>query len=405
MYYNFPQNRKYMINKDLVVKLDSKIVETNGVDIDVEIYGVVKTVELKWLYGISLYGIVMPKGYEDKIFDIVFKPLDLKSHKVKEDVIPVFSKPVVIDKIYRMIAREPRYAINDSGVVLDIVVNTIISKDIDRANYKTVTLSNSISHTIHRLVALTWVANDDFLAKPIVNHIDGNKLNCNYKNLEWNSFSDNSKHAVSNGLAPQAISFKVYDTYTNTEKIFYSVTTLSKYVGLTIIPHLSHKVARYAQYVIQKRYIIKATTNEEPWIDIPSNGRDNPYSVTSFKTTPTIEAKNIETNEIIKDSITNLSKLLGMNKNTISSIKRMYTQHDGFGYIFRDPNIMTWDQITITKNMSIPRVIIATSVVDNSTITFKSHREAARYFKCDRKNIGRRLNNNKEYKSYTFKIS
>lgn len=34
MYYNFPQNRKYMINKDLVVKLDSKIVETNGVDFD-----------------------------------------------------------------------------------------------------------------------------------------------------------------------------------------------------------------------------------------------------------------------------------------------------------------------------------------------------------------------------------
>ena len=402
MYYNFPQNRKYMINKDLVVKLDSKIVETNGVDIDVEIYGVVKTVELKWLYGISLYGIVMPKGYEDKIFDIVFKPIDLKSHKVKEDVIPVFSKPVIIDKIYRMIARTPRYAVSGVGDVIDITSGTQVNNYNGRAMYKHVTLAGSTSFSIHRLVALSWVKNDDFLSKPIVNHIDGNKLNCNYKNLEWNSFSDNVNHAVANGLSPQAEAYRVLDTITGEEDIFYSVTTLSKYVGLNTIPHLSHKVARHAQYILQKRYIIKATTNEEPWVSISIGNKRPNYN---FKTPSIIEAKNVKTGEIIKDTITNLSIRLKINRFTMDGLKRLYKQHNGFGYVFRDPNLMSWDEITIVENTYEPKLITAISTVDKSIISFKSARETARYFECDMKTIRRRLNNNKEYKSYTFKVS
>ncbi len=405
MYYNFPQNRKYMINKDLVVKLDSKIVETNGVDIDVEIYGVLKTVELKWLYGISLYGIVMPKGYEDKIFDIIFKPIDLKSHNVKQDVIPIFDKPIWVNKIYRMIARAPNYAVSGVGDIINIISGIQVNNYNGRSMYKHVTLAGSTSFSIHRLVALAWVKNDDFLAKPIVNHIDGNKLNCNYKNLEWNSFSDNVKHAVTNGLSPQAEAYRVLDTTTGEEDIFYSVTTLSKYVGLNTIPHLSHKVARHAQYILQKRYIIKATTNEEPWIDIPDSGYNYRNRAANFKTTSIIEAKNVLTGEIIKDTLTNLSIRLKINRNTMDGLKRMYKQHNGFGYVFRDPELMTWDEITIVENIYEPKLITAMSTVDKSTISFKSLREVSRYFDCDKKTISIRLNNNKEYKSYTFKVS
>lgn len=402
MYYNFPQNRKYMINKNLVVKLDSKIIETNGVDIDIEIYGVLRTVELKWLYGISLYGIVMPKGYEDNIFDIIFKPIDLKSHKVKQDVIPVFSKPVVINKIYRMIARVPRYAVSEEGDIIDITSGIQVNNYSGRAKYKHVTLSGSISFSIHRLVALTWVENDDFLNKPIVNHKDGNKLNCHYDNLEWCSFSDNVKHAIFNGLSPQAEAYRVLDTETGEENIFHSVTTLSRYMNLNTIPHLSHKVSRYRQYIIQKRYIVKSTTNENPWIPISENSRNNWFN---GKTAAIIEAMNVKTGEIIKDTVTNLSKRLKINRNTLDGLKRLYTQHNGFGYVFRDPNIMNWDEINIVDNIYKPKTITAKSIVSNETIKFNSLREASRYFGCDIKTISIRLNNNKEYKSYTFKLS
>lgn len=46
---------------------------------------------------------------------------------------------------------------------------------------------------IHRLVAMEYIANPE--NKPCVNHIDGNKRNNHYKNLEWATYQENSIHA------------------------------------------------------------------------------------------------------------------------------------------------------------------------------------------------------------------
>ena len=51
---------------------------------------------------------------------------------------------------------------------------------------------------IHRLVATTFILNDD--NKPQVNHKDGNKLNNHINNLEWVNQSENIKHAYDIGL-------------------------------------------------------------------------------------------------------------------------------------------------------------------------------------------------------------
>jgi len=50
----------------------------------------------------------------------------------------------------------------------------------------------------HRLVAYYYIHNPDAL--PVVNHLDGNKLNNSVDNLEWTTHSGNVQHAHATGL-------------------------------------------------------------------------------------------------------------------------------------------------------------------------------------------------------------
>lgn len=53
-------------------------------------------------------------------------------------------------------------------------------------------------YMIHNLVAKHFVANP--YNKKIVNHIDGNKINNYYKNLEWVTHQENAQHAIDTNL-------------------------------------------------------------------------------------------------------------------------------------------------------------------------------------------------------------
>ena len=81
---------------------------------------------------------------------------------------------------------------------------------VNNRGYMVITIRKKC-YKIHRLVAENFLPKID--GKPVVNHIDGDKLNNNVNNLEWCTQSENVQHAWNNGLnsrTREALYKKVY---------------------------------------------------------------------------------------------------------------------------------------------------------------------------------------------------
>lgn len=135
---------------------------------------------------------------------------------------------------YRKIEGYGRYYINEEGEVYDTLLRRHI-KPIFKKGYWQISLlgddgvRKSVSR--HRLVALTFLLNDDPERKRQVNHKKGIKGVDGSSNLEWCTGSYNRKHAIDNHLTPLTSVITVSDKHGN-EEVYSTIKSVSNVYGI-----------------------------------------------------------------------------------------------------------------------------------------------------------------------------
>lgn len=242
--------------------------------ITIPLYGYLKEVEKEWLYWLSYFKLSLPSGFEEYVFEYDFKKIYSLNHMRVDPMMVIFKNPVYLnkDKTFRLIARFPKYAISTIGVMYNTItksytkpnikiMNYLVSSVIDQAG-----LYSSVSQSTHRLVATTWVKNDDYNKYYLVDHIDGNKQNCHYTNLRWVDHIGNNRAAVAQGLRTD--NYRIVSRNVNTGEIkeHGSLTDASKFIGRSRI-NSAHTPLRH-NFIwkgINGEFELKRANDIRPW--------------------------------------------------------------------------------------------------------------------------------------------
>lgn len=138
-----------------------------------------------------------------------------------------------MDEKWKEIKGFKDYKISNYGRIFSLKSNKYLSLQKNKYGYLKVSLwlnGKSYSFLVHRLVALHFIPNRNKKYNQ-VNHIDGNKINNKYNNLEWVDNAHNQIHAYKNGLknsnaVKKSNSKKI--RCIETGEIFTSITQASK---------------------------------------------------------------------------------------------------------------------------------------------------------------------------------
>lgn len=114
---------------------------------------------------------------------------------------------------WRDVAEAPGYRVSNLGNVLG-KRGTLLTQNVNQFGYKTVSPfmnGKTLYRQVHRLVAIAFAPNPDSL--PLVNHIDGDRLNNNVSNLEWVTAKQNAERTVNHATESSRRSRKVIQTF------------------------------------------------------------------------------------------------------------------------------------------------------------------------------------------------
>jgi hypothetical protein len=306
----------------------------------------------------------------------------------------------MIPEVFRIIPGYPAYAVTRDGTIKSVEKDLPIKSYIV-GGYKAVDVfynSPTSMLPIARAVALAWVHNPDPEVNNIVNHIDGDKLNNWYENLEWTTYSGNNYHAVNSGLRRDNIRCKLRDFETGEIIDFPSIAQAAEYMGLRKDTSICSLVLKKFGALIEDRYEFRFQNDTTPWFYESRKEKIKPARFMVIIKEPDGSSREVySSRNVLKDLQVYDSPYGKSIPALVRHAKEKYPEKD---ITFRDSyaeNKFRVNRVTL----KIPAVsIVATK--GTRTMTFPSLTQAAKYFNVDRSCIKVRLNTQECLDGYVF---
>ena len=411
------------------------------------IYGKERTLSIEWLRLITHFEVDLK---ERDMFNIYFKDTFKwqKSNSVNKTMCFYGIHPEYKPG-YRYIPEYTRYAVSKEGEVIDTKNNRVINIAHSDSSYLITYIydpdkNKGRSIVVHRLVALAWVKNPDPMRYYMCNHLDGNKHNPYYTNLEWTNHKGNNQHAVNNNLRSQNIECKIRDITDGKVYEFKSITEACRHIGIFIDGGLGNAKFLRPHFLMKDRYEIRIGNDNRPWfyeninsklpygryitrVTFPSGEikdfydvrdvrkelkvkiktgisvytlveralRDNPdlkIDIIDLYKTKLIQGYELSTGKIYEStSRYTLSKIINVNRTSIKLALRRGENYVIHGFAFRYKTDKKWNT-NFSEAINRPKCILAINK-DGRKIECTSKRDALRLTGVNRLAICRSLHN------------
>ena len=159
------------------------------------------TAPLYWWKEFDTYKVGTVANSCSTMHRLTHKPFEMSDfsfeHLIGNESKEYFDVDYDFEEIFVDVLDHENYAVSNKGRIWSKKRDKFLTLSVNSSNYKKVVLDGKNLY-VHRLVAQAFCLNPNKLEE--VNHIDGNKWNNNYINLEWVNKSENAKHAFELGL-------------------------------------------------------------------------------------------------------------------------------------------------------------------------------------------------------------
>lgn len=312
-----------------------------------------------------------------------------------------------------------KYGVNESGLIVNIVTDKIISQQVCKNNgLKKITggytysriksdVGNYSNVLTHRAVAYAFHKYTSNVLELDCNHMDGKPWNNHFKNLEWCTRRENNLHAVMLGLKNQAVPVLTKNLQTGKVVRYPSIMFCARALGYNRVGDVLRRIG-YGNTKVNKDLIVVKYDDGTNWLDYDLQ------KMKIVKTETSVIARNVFTGELnIFDSAIKCGQGLGLSNASISKQlknKSVLPLH-GWNFKYVD-DLLDWPKHT-ARHLRIyekypsdpPNGVIVMDVVDGVEYFELSAKDVQSKYDIPKEQLYRCISNKSLFKNrYRFSL-